>query len=217
MKKILWVLLLGMCVGAVYATEAPESGRRGQMLLRYAPKNVQAEKTSATDEFLKAVRQGNLEYLLKVTDKNLLTAHDKFGNNIFHLAPNASTVQTLAGLVRELVGEDGMLSVLSQLRNERNQFGETPLLRHVNIGIADTFELLYKGSQLASDVRQARLVNKGDALIPTAMVFQGTAIAHSKDNSGRTVAQAALTHCQTGNAPLCRVAETFQTEAPYLF
>ncbi len=217
MKKILWVLLLVMCVGSLYAANNSATGRRAQMLLRYAPKTVTVAKTAATEEFLKAVRQGNTEYILQVKDKSLLFAQDKFENNIFHLAPNASTVQALAGLVRDLMGEDEFLPTLNSLRNQRNQFGETPLIRHINFGISDTFDLLFKGSELASDIHTVRLVDKGEALNNTAWVFKGTAIAHSKDKSGRTVAQAALANCQAGNADMCKIKDEFQTRAPYLF
>ena len=217
MKKNLWVLLLVMCVGVSQAADHSATGRRAQMLLRYAPKTVTAEKQVASADFLKAVSQGNTEYILQITDKNLLTAQDKFENNIFHLAPNASTVQALAGLVRDLMGEDEFLPTLNSLRNQRNQFGETPLIRHINVGISDTFELLFKGSELAADIHAVRLVDKGQALGPTAQVFKGTAIAHSKDKSGRTVAQAALAHCQAGNIAMCKVKDDLQARAPYLF
>lgn len=217
MKKILWVFLLVMGVGSLYAADNSSTGRRAQMLLRYAPKTVTASNPVAAADFLKAVSQGNMEYILQITDKNLLFAQDKFENNIFHLAPNASTVQALAGLVRDLMGEDEFLLTLNSLRNQRNQFGETPLIRHINFGISDTFELLFKGSELASDIHTVRLVDKGEALNNTAWVFKGTAIAHSKDKSGRTVAQAALAHCQAGNAEMCKIKDNFQARAPYLF
>lgn len=230
MKKILWVLLLAMCVGSLYAANDTATGRRAEMLLRYTPKNtviknsvtaksaeVAVKKIITAEDFLKAVRGGKIDEILQVKDKTFLTAQDKFENNIFHLAPNASTVQALAGLVRNLMGEEEFLPMLKALRDQRNKSGETPLMYHVNFGIADTFDLLYKGSTLAADIHQVRLVDKGQALDNTAWAFKGTAIAHSKDNSGRTVAQAALANCQMGNAAMCHIAERFQATAPYLF
>ncbi len=218
MKKILGVLLLTLLVGAVQAAQPENLSRREKMLLRYGPKPTVAVKASAADTFLRAVRQGDLEAIAQVTDKETLTAQDKFGNNAFHLAPNAATIQAVAGQVRRMLGEEeDFVAMLSTLRNQRNWVGETPLMTHINYGDADTFQLLYEGSSLAEKVRAARLVNKGGALEPTAWVLKQVARVQSTDNSGRTVAQAALAHYQSGNLAMQSVVEFFQKNASYLF
>ena len=209
MKKIIFVLLVALFVPAVQAVaiEGQTASRREAMLRRYAP------KISSAQALLRAAQEGDVSQIATLTQAAFLLETDKFGNNCFHLAKNADTVQALAAAARRL--EPNYLGVIVRLRNQRNQAGETPLMRHINYGKADTFTLLYEGSELAAAVRDARRVDKGGALSATAEIKKGVAISLSKDGAARTVAQAALANAQAPG--MNKVVEFFKKNAPYLF
>lgn len=206
MKNMLWVLLVALFVPAVQAAPlvgAAPVGRREAMVRRYAP------KVASASALLKAAEEGNLAAIGTLEQISFLQETDKFGNNCFHLAKDAATVQALAAAMRRL--DDNFLPLINALRNQRNTAGETPLMRHINYGKADTFRLLYEGTELASAVREARRVDIGGALRTTADIKKGVAVSLSKDNSGRTVAQAAqANHLQN-------IVQFFEEQAPYLF
>lgn len=215
MKKILFTLLAVWMVGlfsVALADEVPAGQRRAQMLEQYA-KKAPVRAVSKTD-FLNMVKEGKADKLSQVQDISLLNVQDKFGNNCFHLAPDAATLQALAGMVRR-VSPALQAETFARLRNQRNDMGETPLMAHISYGKADTFFLLYKGSELEANIRQVQAVDKGGALSATANIRKGVVIAMSKDKSGRTVAQAALANADKPN--MVRVITFFRTNAPYLF
>ena len=169
---------------------------------------------SSEEAFLVAAKEGRKEAIIQMKGSAWLLATDKFGNNCFHLAKDASTLQVLAAAVRRLEPKQSFL-IISQLRNQRNNMGETPLMAHINYGKADTFRLLYEGSELASAIREAKAVNTGGALLQVAEIKEGVVLSLAKDNSGRTVAQAALANY---NYPgMGEVIEFFRHEASYLF
>ena len=211
MKKflIIYAVLSILCVLPV---AAQTSGKR-----LYYP-SAAAEKAapviSSEKEFLAAAKDGQQEAILKLKESAWLLATDKFGNNCFHLAKDAPTLQALAAAVRRLSPEQSF-SIISRLRNQRNNMGETPLMAHINYGKADTFRLLYEGSELAGAIREAKSVSTGGALLEVAEIKEGVVLSLAKDNSGRTVAQAAQANY---NRPgMSRVVEFFRQEAPYLF
>ena len=207
MKKI-FLLLLSICVlpvGMATSLSAKEISRRGAMLEKYLP--IRTEQ-----DLLQAVTNGNLYVLRTLEDASLLTATDKFGNNCLHLAKDVATLKVLTARIQAIAhtGE----TTLKQLRDQRNHAGETPLMAHINMGRADTFMLLYQGSSLDESIRQAQQTQKG-ALRVIANIRKAIVLENSKDNSGRTVAQAAKAN---SSAPQMRQVERFfQLQAPYLF
>lgn len=211
MKKI-FIIYVALSILGVLPVAAQISGKR----LYYPSATVAkaAPVISSEREFLTAAKNGEQEAILRVNDSSWLLATDKFGNNCFHLAKDTSTLQALAATIRRLSPEQSF-SIISQLRNQRNNMGETPLMAHINYGKADTFRLLYEGSELAGAIREAKAVSTGGALLEVAEIKEGVALSFAKDNSGRTVAQAAQANY---NYPgMSRVVEFFQREAPYLF
>ena len=211
MKNIFLVLLMFVMIpvaNAATALEADVTARRLEMIERYAP------KITSKDTFLRAAKEGNIAAIAQLQDESVLKATDKFGNNCFHLAKDAQTVQAIAGSVRRLKGED-FINTINHLRNQRNEMGELPVMRHINYGNAETFRLLYEGTRMAWAVKQARAVDKGGALRPAAEVKKSIAVAWSKDNSGRTIAQAALANHK--NPGMSYVVHYFKVHAPYLF
>ncbi len=207
MKKFFF-LFLSVCiisVGLSSSLYAKEVSRRGLMLEKYLP--IRTEQ-----DLLQAATSGNLYVLRTLEDSSLLTATDKFGNNCLHLAKDAATLRVLTNRIQAVAhtGEN----TLKQLRDQRNHSGETPLMAHINMGKADTFELLYTGSSLEESIRQAEQTQTG-ALRIIFSIKKAIALENSKDNSGRTVAQAALVNAQ---APyMNQVVRFFQLKAPYLF
>ena len=221
MKKALFLLILTLFVAALQASaDDTKLSRRQSMIERYAPKNVAAEQHSGVigpvtvEKFFEAVRKGNTDFILTLTQPELFVQTDKFGNNCFHLAKDAATIQMLSAMMRRLDNQN-FREHIRALRNQRNDMGETPLMAHINYGKADTFKLLYEGSDLADAIRSARAVDKGGALGDTAKIKKGIARAKSKDASGRTVAQAALANADKPG--MGQVIAYFETYADFLF
>ena len=211
MKKIvLFIALISLAGSAAWAggKQGAAGTRREQLVQNYTAKNP--ARVAAAEELFRAAREGDVESIARVKNISVLLMQDKFGNNCFHLAKDARTLQALAGVVRQLKPTQAV-SIISQLRNQRNRMGETPLMAHINYGKSDTFFLLYKRSDLAAAITQAKGVDKGGALSPTAEIQKGVVISLSKDNSGRTVAQAAKANGVTNAVAF------FEKNAPYLF
>ena len=207
MKKT-FILFLSVCMALVVVTSvlsAKETSRREIMLSKYLP--IRTEQ-----DLLQAAANGNLYVLRTLEDSSLLTATDKFGNNCLHLAKDAATVEVLTGRLQPVANTGN--SILKRLRDQRNHVGETPLMAHINRGQSDTFFLLYRGSSLADDIRQTKQTQKG-ALRIIHNIKKSIALENSKDNSGRTVAQAANANAQAPG--MNYVIRFFQQEAPYLF
>ncbi len=117
---------------------------------------VTGGQLTATNAFgtplvMELARKGDIETLrtlAEVTpDKSFLDAHDKYNNNLFHVAKDARTVQFISALIRQADGAKAYQR-LSKMANQRNTLDETPLLAQINAGHTDTFHLLYRSSTL---------------------------------------------------------------------
>ena len=221
MKRILFVLSILFLAGSFVAAEqarvsAGVSQNRANMVRKYLEKKIERDAT-VNYNLLEAVKKGDMKSIENVRDLNQLFAKDKFGNNCFHLAPNAATLQALATSVRRLAPEQ-INPVLAKLRNERNNSGETPLMAHINAGRTETFRLLYQNSELESLIKEVQRVDKGGALSETAQIKRNEAIIASQDNSGRTVAQAAqaMVNSRIGGEGMEKIVLFFKRHAPYL-
>lgn len=204
MKKIFLILLSMVCIF---------SGGIAKDSYSYSPTQ---RVVSKTDQFLQAAKEGNTAFFTTLQDGSVLKAKDKFGNNAFHLAKNAATVQAIAAAVRRLSGEGFFpYEVLALLRNQRNNVGETPLMAHINYGKTDTFQLLYEGSELAQAIRDTEAINIGGALASVAGIKESVVRSMACDNSGRTVAQAAQVNRLVPG--MGHVVQFFEKHAPYLF
>lgn len=210
MKNIfsfLLVVSLSFCGMLAQAQSRP-------LLDKHTAVRTQLKAVSSAEEFLSVVRKGDTAAILSVQDAALLQVTDKFGNNCFHLAKDALTLQSLGKVVRRLTAQQAFATI-NHLRNQRNNMGETPLMAHINYGKTDTFQLLYEGSELAGAIREARSVSMGGSLLPVAEIKQGVVLTLSKDNSGRTVAQAALANRDFPGME--SIVQFFDKQAPYLF
>ena len=222
MKKILIILSMVLLAGSVAVAEQARasmgaSQNRVKLVRKYLEKKIERSAT-ANYQFLEAVRKGDLETVNNVSDLKQILAKDKFGNNCFHLAPNAATLQALAASVRRAAPEQ-VEQTLSLLRNERNEMGETPLMAHINAGRTETFRLLYQNSELQTAIQAVGRASLGGQFDSVAQPVREKAIAVSRDNSGRTVAQAAqaMVNSNIGGEGMKKVVSRFQEIAPYLF
>lgn len=222
MKKFLSLVLVALIVSAVQAAPsfgtAPTSVRRHEMVQRYMSKDMLEAR------FWEAVDKGQTAFIDQIEDATFLTKKDKFGNNCFHRAKNAATVQALSAAIRRLYKEQAP-AVLHDLINHKNEsMGETPAQMHINYGKADTFRLLFAGehatvqarSDLAVAIMKVRpTMNLTGPIAISANLQKAQIRTMSQDKSGRTIAQAALANADKPG--MDSVIRYFQTNAPYLF
>ena len=194
MKKILFILMVVLMVATLNAAPLQEAAqsRRAEMIERYLKQRLMT--ADATAALISASKNGEVEAITswagKATQGAALLGTDKFGNNVFHVAKDASTVQALAAAVRTLYKND-YASKIAQLKNHRNKVGETPLMMHIGYGRTDTFYLFYNGSELETAVKNAQAVDKGGLLSDVAQIRKGEVHRLAQDNSGRNFCQAA--------------------------
>ena len=107
---------------------------------------LSAPDAYGTPLVLKLARQGDVQTLVNLanspTTGQFLLATDKYGNNLFHVAKNADTVQAVASLLRRFYGARASQKII-QLANARNQLGEAPLNAQINAAHTDTFRPIY--------------------------------------------------------------------------
>jgi len=137
-----------------------------------ALENAITSNTNGTPLAIKLAREGNIEGLAQLsqnaTNGDFLKIQDKYNNNLFHVAKNADVVQVVAAMIRRFYGAKA-LTEIELMVNQRNSFGETPLLAQINAGHADTFRPLYAYSLLKkkNDIARnqlARLRGSGPAI-----------------------------------------------------
>ena len=147
----LFLLLLLCAPGKAYAQQRAVSDIRLQQALTAQTIQGTENYLSAPDKFgtpliIKLARQGDMETLTQLSSKthtgDFLLAKDLYGNNIFHSAKDAHTIQTLAALIRRYYGAKA-LSQIRLLMDARNQLGETPLHAQINAGHTETFAPIY--------------------------------------------------------------------------
>ena len=144
---------------------------------------------------IKWAREGNTEDLSQIS-KDEIQNKDRYNNNLFHVAKNAKTVQTIAGLIRRFYGAKA-LPLIETMINQRNSLGETPLFAQINAGHTDTFRPLYDYSILKKKNETARNQLARQQGIPEKIVSQNKAFYCNNirqlttDNAGRTLLQAA--------------------------
>ncbi len=212
MKKIfiLWMFcILAVGVGATTLQEKSNlfRARMDQALL--------VKPINSGDDFLKAARQGDVIAISHMSDKTFLLATDAYGNNCFHLAKDAATINALAAAIRRLE-EEKAPGIIKLLRNQRNYMRETPAMYHINSAKPSTFRLLFKGSDLDLAIEKIKPnLNVSGALTLAVSVEQRSIREESRDKSGRTIAQAAQANQAVPG--MSAVVRYFETTAPYLF
>lgn len=222
MKKFLSLVLVALIVSAVQAAPSfstiPTNSRRQEMVQRYVSKH------SLESRFWEAVDKGDIAFIDQLEDAVLLTKTDKFGNNCFHRAKNAATVQALSAAIRRIYKEQAP-GILHGLINQKNKtMNETPAQAHLSVGKTDTFALLFaseKGTLQASSDLAVAISKLRPTMHLTGPIAISTTLEKerirslSQDKAGRTIAQVALANA---NQPgMDNVIRYFQANAPYLF
>ncbi len=156
MKKIFTALILSVLfIPAVLTANPVDHIRLAATLSAQTSQGVDAY-LSAPDEYgtplvLKLARQGDVKTLQSLAEYpstgKFLLATDKYGNNLFHVAKNANTVQVLSSLIRQYYGAKAPRQI-EQLANTKNKLGETPLHAQINAAHADTFRPIYRYTSL---------------------------------------------------------------------
>lgn len=166
--------------------------------------NVRSQQSITSDLYkdsfiITLARQGNVEKLASIIQENpninLLNVKDETGNNLFHVAKNAGTIQKIATLIRERYGVQARQHI-STLINSINKQGESPLLTQINQGHADTFTLLYSYTTLkAKNDEVERLLDRSNGMDPRIVAqnraFLCREIRDKATVNGRTLLQAA--------------------------
>ena len=164
--KIAALLAVVFFIPGVLAAQAArpvDSGRLAAVLSAKSAQEMDAFLSKA-DEYgtpliIKLARQGDVKTLQTLPSYaqtgNFLSATDKYGNNLFHVAKNADTVQAVALLVRRYYGPQTTRKI-KQLANARNKLNETPLHAQINAAHTDTFRLIYNYTSLKEKNDMAR-------------------------------------------------------------
>lgn len=124
-----------------------------------AQQYLSSTDTYGTPLVIKLARQGDVKTLQSLsqynTDGKFLLATDAYGNNLFHAAKDANTVQAVASLIRRYFGAKAPRQI-ANLVDERNKLGETPLHAQINAAHSDTFRPLYAYTSLKKKNDTAR-------------------------------------------------------------
>lgn len=216
MKNILFILiacLLGTMVSAASA-ETGSVSRRNVMIKLYSQQRRRAEMGEA---FLEAVKKGDVQTIRalesRAQDGAYLLAVDKFGNNAFHLAKDAPTLQVVARSIRNLYKQEFPAKIIA-LKNQPNHSGATPAVQTVLDLKADKFFVLLENSALQESIRRVKSLSKGGALDVAASALAGEVVKQLQIADGFTVVDFARANEQAEG--MDKVVSFFNENVPYL-
>lgn len=165
MKNILTAILLGiffpvtLCAQHPAVSETRLSAALNAKTALGADAYLSAPDAYGTPLVLKLARQGDVKTLVNLAKSpaggQFLLVTDKYGNNLFHVAKNADTVQAVASLFRRFYGAKATQKI-TQLANARNKLGEAPLNAQINAAHTDTFRPIYAYTTLKQKNDTAR-------------------------------------------------------------
>lgn len=225
--SLLVTLITLLVVGTLQAE--PISDTLNKRLSIAVEKNASYDKQlSSLDAYgtpliIKLARQGNTKLLTQLAQNagngDFLNAKDKYGNNLFHVAKNADTVQVVASLVRRFYGANTTQQI-TRMVDQRNLLSETPLLAQINAGHADTFRPLYRHSTLkvkndAFKNQLSRLNGSDPSIIADHKAIYCREIRQLASANGQTLLQAAKNQVPY-NPQLAPLAQALQRVIPCL-
>ena len=167
MKHQIAVLIMSILfIPSLLAAQSPRSidSARLEAMLKEKTSQGMESYLSAPDAHgdplvIKLARQGDVKTLQTLASYsqtgNFLSATDKYGNNLFHVAKNVDTVQVVSSLFRHYYGAKAPLKI-KQMANTRNKLDETPLHAQINAAHSDTFRLIYGYTSLKKKNDDAR-------------------------------------------------------------
>lgn len=216
MRNILFILIVCL-LGAIVNAEPAQTGsvsRRDLMIKLYTQ---QRTRTVMGEEFLAAVKKGDVQTISELESRaqsgGYLLAVDKFGNNAFHLAKDASTLQVVARSIRKLYQEES-LSKIIDLKNQPNQSGATPAVQTVLDLKPEKFFILLESSALQESIQRVKSLSKGGALDMAASALADEVINQLQIADGFTVVDFARANEQVEG--MDKVVRFFNENVPYL-
>ncbi|MGN0025050.1 MAG: hypothetical protein ACI351_06415 [Candidatus Avelusimicrobium sp.] len=216
MKNIFFILiacLLGTMVNAAPAQTGSVS-RRDLMIQFYAQQRSRAEMG---EKFLTAVKKGDLQTISEMEsraqDGAYLLAVDKFGNNAFHLAKDASTLQVVARSIRKLYQNEFPAKIID-LKNQSNHSGAIPAVQTILDLNPGKFFILLENSSLQESIRRVKSISKGGALDVAASALADEVVKQLQIADGFTVVDFARAHEQVEG--MDKVVSFFNENVPYL-
>ena len=174
-----------------------------------------------TPLIIKLARQGDVKTLQSLTqypaDGKFLLVTDNYGNNLFHVAKNADTVQAVASLIRRYYGAKAARKI-EQLADARNQLDETPLHTQINAAHTDTFRPIYTYTSLkkkndAARTQLARLHGMDERIFAQHKAIYCQDIMSAGSANGITLLQAAQAQIPY-NPQMAQVAATLSRVLP---
>ncbi len=184
---------------------------------------LSAPDTYGTPLIIKLARQGDVKTLQSLTqyptDGKFLLATDTYGNNLFHAAKNADTVQAVASLIRHYYGAKASHKI-AEMVDARNKLGETPLHAQINAAHSDTFRPIYAYTSLKNKndmVRNqlARLHGMDERIYTQHQAIYCQDILSAASANGITLLQAAQAQIPY-NPQMARVAGAIRRVLPCL-
>ncbi len=216
MKNILFILIACLMVTMVKAAPNADTSfsRRAFLVQFYNQQKVSAEMG---ESFLNAVKKGDIQAIgeleTRTNNGSYLMATDKFGNNAFHLAKDASTVQAIARSIRNLYKDEFPSKILA-LKNQANESGAIPAVQAVFDLRPGKFFVLLDKSNLQQDILKVKSLRKGGALNVAAAVEQDKVVAGLQLVDGFTAADFARANRQVEG--MDKVVAFFAEYTPYL-
>ena len=229
MKKVFYVLMLWiLAVCPVVIQAHPDLDVQLQLILtsQTAPgisKWLSAADKSGTPRVIALARQGDISSLTELGTRadsgKFLLVQDFYGNNIFHVAKNAETLQVLASLIRQHFGVESTETIRT-LADQRNGLDETPLHAQISAGHTDTFRPLYAYTTLKYQNNRvqeqlARLRGMDEQIVSKNQAIYCQDIKTLASGHGQTLLQAAQ-GLAFQTPEMARLAERIQSRIPCL-
>lgn len=189
MKNILFILIACLMVTMVKAAPTAEMVNKRDVMVRFY--SLQKRNAEMGEKFLAAVKAGDVQTLGELEslakDPSYLMATDKFGNNAFHLAKDASTLQAVARSIRNLYKNEFPAKILT-LKNQTNDSGVIPAVQAVFDLRPGKFFVLLEQTDLQQNILKVKSMSKGGALDVAVSVEQDKVVAGVQLADGFTVA-----------------------------
>lgn len=176
-----------------------------------------------TPLIIKLARQGDIKTLQSLTqyskDGKFLLATDTYGNNLFHVAKNANTVQAVSSLIRRYFGAKAPRQI-AEMVDAQNKLGETPLHAQINAAHGDTFRPIYTYTSLKkkNDIvrnQLTRLYGTDERIFAQHKAIYCQGIVSAASANGVTLLQAAQAQISY-NPQMAQVAGVISQVLPCL-
>lgn len=228
MKNFLFILAACLMVSLVNAAPAaqprPQLNKKLQAAVQAAAQRHQGSvDLDKEDDFgntpvFAAAQKGDAKaiasYIKSAKSGDFLLKTGKNGNNVFHVARNKDSFLALAYGIRHFYPREYQKH-LHLLMNQCNAAGELPVQTQINYGRADMFFAEIPYTDLYKSIMNIKSkLSAGGIVADVAQTEAAEVVKMSKDNSGRTIAQAARDNASVPG--MDKVVAFFNENASYL-